>query len=183
MITPFPKQVEIVDQMVADLKARQYSFQVIGMRSGKTAMAYMLAARKDYNLVVMLGNEPTASRKHLGDMLCHNLGVSPTVRIEYSTQYIMHELVGDALVVMNEALFTRGSYEQFKTLREIGCHVVVLTSLGPEFEDDPRWKELEWRSYATWHVNPNLGRDSELMKKMFAENPEKAARDYGALTL
>lgn len=175
MINPFPKQIEVVDQMLANLTERGYTVVLAGQRSGKTAMCYQLAARAKYPMVIMLGmgqiRQPLAAH-----------GVPDSVRVEYAAHYAMHEPVGSVLVIMHEPFLVKSDAAQtFSELREHGCHVAAIGSLGPEYEAADLWKTLIAYRYATWDINPNLTQDSDLIRTAYENDPTKAARDFGSV--
>lgn len=175
MIIPFPKQVEVVDQMLADLQEREYALVIAGQRSGKTSMCYQLAARAKYPTVIMLG------MRHIRQPLAA-YGVPDSVRVEYAAYHAIQEPVGSVLVIMHEPFLVGDSHKMFSELRDYGCHVAVIGSLGPAYEDDNIWKTLVARRYATWEIIPNVTQDSDLIRSAYDDNPAKAARDFGSVS-
>jgi len=177
MITLYPMQSKIVGFMVNDLEKQHYSFLKCGQRSGKSVMVWNLLGRTNYKRVrwiTAIDPDPT-SMETQERLLRKEIAVPSDLEIFYRWT---HPLEYYDLLIIDEAMFIKGSYTMFECARAENIDVIVVSSNGPEYTEDKRWQLLKGHSYASWEINPTLTRDCALLRNLYDKDPIKARRDF-----
>lgn len=169
----YAQQGQAVRAATEKLQEEGACFIRAGQRSGKSLIAAEVSRACGVKNVSIWSSTKTAAEDQFPKNFLFNQGIDAVPHY--------HTLPPGAdgancLIVMDEAMWTTGSYETYKLVRERGFRVLILSSRGPEFDRVPRWASVPFLSYNTWDLNPNITRES--LEEQYQEDPTAAKRDF-----
>lgn len=180
----FPKIKELATALLNNHfltdKGDRFAFVKAGQRAGKSMIAYSMidqwVEKSGINPVrnVIFIQKDGADAKLLRDL---PEGITSAFYTPFDFSELTEDIPTDTLVVFDDALWVNGSYELVEDLRKY-CQVLVVTSRGPEYDDDPRWRYTPGYSFNTWDLNPTVSLD--FLAPHFRANNNQAERDFRA---
>ncbi len=181
----FPLAPKLLPVMLKQLCERKgYSILKAGLRSGKTALAHGILDAGDYKHVVVFSPSKEYSCSCYFDF-CRGRDInfilgSSLLGGNKNSAKELYDLVGDdkVLVIIEDAMWMKDSYEIFEYFVDHDYPVLVLSSRGTEYDRDFRWSLLPAFSFSTWDMNKSVTLDS--LRDAFNTDPVRAVRDYCA---
>lgn len=169
----YAQQGQAVRQAHEKLQEDGAVFIRAGQRSGKGLLAAEITRLSGVPILSIWSSTKTLAESQFPKHFLFKQGVHATPHY--------HALPAgsdkdNCLILIDEAMWTTGSYETFKLVRERGFRVLVISSRGPEFDRIPHWKSVPFLSFNTWDLNPNVTRES--LQPHYDEDPSAAARDF-----
>ena len=154
---------------------KQFALLKAGQRGGKTVVAAKTAIQGGFKNVALVTQSAEYSKSVLsgfvelaGQGRSYHAGVPPE-SWKYSSS---------ALIVFDEAMWVKNSYQQFRELLEQfpKAKTLVISSRGPEYDADIRWRVTAGYSASAWDLNPNL--TFKDLAEHYERDPVTFIRDY-----
>lgn len=164
-------QVALVPAILADLDTQRWSLLKVGARGGKNHMATKIAGR--YRVITVFAQESSHAQ-----VLVRQMQEQLPGKLLFA-QHLPELSDVKILVILDEAMWFEDSYNLYASLlADERVHVLVISSRGPEYDNDLRWQLLPGRSFHSWDFNPSIPL-ADLIPE-FLKVPELALRDYCA---
>lgn len=169
----WPKQSEIYNATLRELRDQNWSLWKIGMRGGKDMLVARVAAALDVDKVFVFDTHPT---------LCDALPIRSYFCESRIPKSIIEGRTENQVAIINNAFWLKDSFDLFNELRNC-IRVIAMGSNGPEFVNDKRWQALQGHSFATWEINPNCTeremRENDQNNSRENYSEQRFQRDFG----
>lgn len=151
-------QETVVNDSLARLAADNYALLKLGQRSGKTLMASEIIRRGDYKYVYVFGlyKEVFSTYSPVSGYFCGRKIPRSLVEGE----------IENAVALIDEAMWLEDSYDIFNEVRQY-VPTIAISSNGPEYIIDKRWKTVSGISHATWELNACIPNREQLEQQIF----------------
>ena len=145
----------LIKEICQDLGRQRWSLLKAGQRSGKNVIATEVAQRTGYSHISLFSGHSHTSGL-FEDM-------KSAVQDKFFTTFYNNripdasETIAPILCILDEAMWTTGSYNKYTSLlSDSRCRILIISSRGPEFDNDIRWQMLPGRSFSTWDLNESI---------------------------
>ena len=147
-------------KIIVDLSTPKRSALVkAGMRSGKSLLVCDVFQRGGFKQLFIIGNRLPHS-KSVAQSACEYMNKTPECVVACDPSFIytddfVNGKYSNSLVAIDEAMWITNSYSLFEDARKY-APTIAVSSRGPEYDEDDRWKLEAGYSFATWELHPYL---------------------------
>ena len=166
-------QRQLAQRISDELKTQRYSLLKAGSRSGKNLIAHHVIGFFGGSDVAIYSNTVPMAKQAIDTSVFEGVDFHYNALPRSGSKPVMR-----TLAIIDNAMWLPDSHSLYVRLRDAATAVFVMSSRGPEFDKDPRWRLLPGHSFSSWDLNPQVS--MQMFQDSYAEDPEAAVRDFCA---